>query len=363
MAAGEEQYLELYKRHRPKMWKDIIGQDKIVGSLRSAVKANKISSAYLFSGPRGTGKTSGAKVFASAINCVNEKANARGEACGQCEVCLNIQNDLQLGVNYISMANKGGVDEVRKIVDQARLAQPVKRSIWILDEVHNLSPAAWDSLLIPLESTKMQAVFILCSTEAHKIPQPIISRVQARRFSLVPEDTLREYLKSIIDSEVLEVAENQLEAAVRLGRGSVRDTLTELEKILNTGDFEISLGENLLVAIQDADVLTVLKVVGQYATTGDKIRYLAEDLYSDLRDLLLLRTRGGEELVNGSPVDDPKAFRDKVPASQHLAMLDAIGDAVTSMSVGAADHRIILETALLKCVQRLKRAQKAAEEG
>lgn len=361
--ADAEKYLELYKKHKPKSWSDIIGQDKIVGSLRSAVKSNRIPVAYLFSGPRGTGKTSAAKVLASAINCLDENARKTGDACGVCEVCVNIQNDLQLGVQYISMANKGGVDEVRKIVDQARLAQPVRKTVWILDEVHNLSQAAWDSLLIPLESSKMQALFILCSTEAHKIPEPIMSRIQARRFALVKDDVLRALLEGVIAEDELEVDEEQIEAAIRLGRGSVRDTLTELEKIISTGDFEISLGENLLVAIQNADVISALKTVGQYAATGDKMRYLAEDLYSDLRDLLLLRARGGEELVASSPLEDTKTFKAKVPASQHLAMLDAIGDAVTSMSVGAADHRIILETALLKCVQRLKRASKATEEG
>lgn len=361
--AEDEKYLELYKRHKPKVWKDIIGQRGIVGSLRTAVKSNRLPSAYLFSGPRGCGKTSAAKVLASSINCVNEKANLTGDACGVCEVCVNIQNDAQLGVNYISMANKGGVDEVRKIVEQARLAQPVKRTIWILDEVHNLSPAAWDSLLIPIESNRMPSLFIFCSTEAHKIPETILSRVQPRAFKLVSEDVLRPYLESITQADELSVQDDQIEAAIRTGRGSVRDTLTALESILSTGEFKESLEETLLLAIQEADVLAVLKAVGHYAEGGDKIRYLAEDLYSDLRDLLLLRTRGGEELVSGSPLKDTDSFKKKVPANQHLAMLDSIGDAVTSMSVGAADHRIILETALLKSVQRLKRAHRASEEG
>lgn len=360
--ANEEKYLELYKKYKPKNWRDIIGQDRIVGSLRTAVRANRNPVAYLFSGPRGTGKTSAAKVLAAAINCTDEKSRAKGDPCGVCDVCVNIQNDAQLGVNYISMANKGGVDEVRKIVDQARLAQPIEQVIWILDEVHNLSAAAWDSLLIPLESAKMPSLFILCSTEAHRIPAPVMSRIQARRFNLVADEVLRTYVDGIIEKEGLDLEEEQIEAAIRLGRGSVRDTLTELEAIISTGEFESSLGEALLISIQDADVVGMLKVVGQYSATGEKIRYLAEDLYSDLRDLLLLRTRGGEELVSGAPLKDPKEFRTKVPAREHLAMLDSVGDAVTSMSVGAADHRIILESALLKSVQRLKRAARASSE-
>lgn len=359
--AVEEKYLELYKKHRPKSWKDIIGQDRIVGSLKSAVKANKIPVAYLFSGPRGCGKTSAALVLAAAINCLDDKSRSKGDACGTCAVCVNIQNNNQLGVKYISMANQGGVEEVRKIVDQARLAQPVNRSIWILDEVHNLSAAAWDSLLIPLESATMPALFILCSTEAHKIPAPIISRIQARNFGLVSETVMKPYIEKLSEAEGLDLEDEQIEGAIRLGRGSVRDTLTELESIISTGEFEESINEELLIAIQNADIIRVLKAVNTYASSGEKMRYLAEDLYSDLRDLLLLRTRGGEELVPNSPLSDVKTFKAKVPANQHIAILDSIGDAVTSMSVGAAEHRIILEAALLKTVQRLKRAHKAAE--
>jgi DNA polymerase-3 subunit gamma/tau len=361
--AEDEKYLELYKRHKPKVWKDLIGQRGIVGSLKAAVKSNRLPVAFLFSGPRGCGKTSAAKVLASAINCLNEKANLTGDACGICEVCVNIQNDAQLGVNYISMANKGGVDEVRKIVEQARLAQPVKRTIWILDEVHNLSPAAWDSLLIPIESNRMPSLFIFCSTEAHKIPDTILSRIQPRAFKLVPEDVLRPYLEAIAKADELSVQDGQIEAAIRTGRGSVRDTLTALESILSTGEFDESLGESLLLSLQNADVIEMFKVIGQYAGSGEKMRYLAEDLYSDLRDLLLLRTKGGEELVTTAPLKDVASFKAKVPANQHLAMLDAVGDTVTAMSVGAADHRIILEAALLKSVQRLKRAARATEEG
>jgi len=361
--AEDEKYLELYKRHKPKGWQDIIGQRNVVGSLKAMVKGNRVPTAFLFTGPRGCGKTSAAKVLSSAINCTNEKANLTGDACGVCDVCVNIQNDVQLGVNYISMANKGGVDEVRKIVEQARLAQPVKRTIWILDEVHNLSAAAWDSLLIPVESKSMPSLFIFCSTEAHKIPETIKSRIQTRRFELVGEEVLRPYLDGLIESDGLELEDTQIEAAIRLGRGSVRDTLTALESILSTGEFEEALGEMLLLSIQNADVIEMFKVIGQYAGTGEKMRYLAEDLYSDLRDLLLLRTKGGEDLVTTAPLKDVAAFKAKVPANQHLAALDAVGEAVTAMSVGAADHRIILEAALLKSVQRLKRAARAAEEG
>lgn len=356
----DEKYLELYKKYKPKQWADIIGQDKIVASLKSAVRANKLPVAYLFSGPRGTGKTSSAKVLAAAINCINEETRTKGEACGQCEVCTNIYKDNQLGVNYISMANRGGVDEVRKIVDQARLAQPVRKTIWILDEVHNLSPAAWDSLLIPLESSSMPSLFILCSTEAHKIPDPIMSRVQARNFRLVSDRELKSFLETVSKNDGLDLSDEQIDSAVHMGRGSVRDSLTALESILSTGEFSDDLGEKLLLAIQSLNVIEFLKVVSEYSTTGEKFRFLAEDLYSDLRDLLILRAKGGEKLVEHSPVEDLAAFKEAITPQQHLALLEAVGRSVTDMSIGAAEHRIIFEAALLGAIQKLKRAKKAA---
>lgn len=356
----DEKYLELYKKYKPKQWNDIVGQDKIVASLRSAVRANKLPVAYLFSGPRGTGKTSSAKVLAAAINCLSQDHRAKGEACGECEICTNIYSDSQLGVNYISMANRGGVDEVRKIVDQARLAQPVRKTIWILDEVHNMSPAAWDSLLIPLESSSMPSLFVLCSTEAHKIPDPIMSRVQARNFRLLPDSELKSFLVAIADEEALDLTEEQLDSAVHTGRGSVRDSLTALEAIISTGEFADDLGGKLLLSLQSLNVLEFLKVVGEYAKTGEKFRYLAEDLYSDLRDVLILRAKGGESLIEISPIDDLAAFKEAITLAQHLALLEAVGKSVTDMSIGAAEHRIIFEAALLGTIQKLKRAKRAS---
>jgi len=355
----KENYLELYKRHLPRRWDDLIGQTKVVASLKSAVKASKLPVAYLFSGPRGTGKTSAAKVLASAINCLNEDAQKRGDACGECEVCTNVIANKQIGVFYESMANRGGVDDVRKLVDRARLAQPVKRAVWILDEVHNLSAAAWDALLIPLESTSMPALFVLCSTESHKIPEPILSRVQARKFNLVPMDILTAHLSRLAEEDELDADEEIIIAAARKARGSVRDALTALEELLSTQDVDKNYSELLILALQDMKVLEAMKVIQDYTkNSNEKIRYLAEDIYVDLRDLLLLRTKGGEKLVDGSPVEDLEAFKAAVDANSHLNLLEIIGDATTAMSVGAADHRVILETAILKYIRSAKRAKR-----
>lgn len=356
----QEKYLELYKKHKPKSWGDIIGQRKIVNSLRSAVRANKVPVAYLFSGPRGTGKTSAAKVLAAAINCLDETSRKLGDACGVCDSCVNIYADSQLGVNYTSMANKGGVDEVRRIVEQARMSQPVNKTVWILDEVHNLSSAAWDSLLIPLESPSMPSLFILCSTEAHKIPEPILSRVQSRKFNLVKKQEIQDYLRKICEADGIDVTEDEIISAAQTGRGSVRDSLTALDAILSTGELTEDYSKELLNAVFKKSIIKTLTVIKEYVETGEKVRYLAEDLYSDLRDLLILRARNGGELVDNCPVDDIDEFKSSFTLGQHTLLLESVGKAVTDMSIGSAEHRIIFETALIYVLQKIKRTGKAS---
>lgn len=352
---AEEKYIELYKKYTPKTWKGLIGQEKIANSLKAAIKDKKIPVAYGFFGPRGCGKTSAAKLLSKALNCLEPPLP--GEACNKCSVCENINNNAQLGVNYISMANQGAAGDVRKIVDQARLAQPVNKPIFILDEVHNLSSAAWDALLIPLESSKMQTLFILCSTEAHKIPATILSRIQARSFSLVPPEKMATYLHKIIEKEGLEVSEDTINAAVREGRGSVRDSLTKLEGILQTGETPKSYGDRLLDSIEKKKLSDALVISAEFQADGGKPKHLAEQLFEDLRDILLLSIGADSEVVPGSPIENPKKFVLNLGGTPGaLAIIEEIGDAITSMSVGSADHRILFEMALLKGINKVKKA-------
>lgn len=348
----EPRKLELYKKYRPRSWSRLIGQGKVVESLRKAVVANKTPTAYLFSGERGCGKTSAAFILAKAINCPNV---VDGNPCNDCDVCKNIDSGAQIGVNYISMANKGSADDVREIVQQARLATSINRQVWILDEVHNLSKQAFDALLIPLEDEKMSALFILCTTEISKVPQTVQSRVQARKFSLVREDTMRKYLHAVIKKEELELSEDEVSTVIRMGRGSVRDSLSALDRISDTGESFANYGGRLLEALCAQDLGVILSIIAE-ASAEDEVkgRELCEQLFEDLRDLLLASTGADKKLYPGLPLEDPTKSAEELLGVRGISIvLDEIGDAITRMTLGA-DSRVHLEIAIIKSLQKIK---------
>lgn len=350
---------ELYKTYRPKEWSRLIGQGKVVKSLQGAVAAKKLPTAYLFSGERGCGKTSAAFILAKAVNCLNE---AEGNPCNDCETCSNIDAGAQIGVNYISMANKGSADDVREIVQQARLASSINRQVWILDEVHNLSKQAFDALLIPLEDPKMPALFILCTTEIHKVPQTIMSRVQARKFSLVGEDLMRKYLNAVIKKERIELSDEEVSTVIRMGRGSVRDTLSALERIAETGESFANYGGRLLEALCSQELGGVLGVIAEASAEDDvKGRELAEQLFEDLRDLLLASSGADKSLYPSFPLEDPKQAAANLLGIRGIAIvLDEVGDALTRMTQGS-DSRVHLEIAVVKSLQKLKQLKARME--
>lgn len=352
-----ETHVELYKKYRPTTWGSLIGQEKVAKSLRNAVRSKKLPTAFGFFGDRGCGKTSSAFLLAKAINCLDLAAN--GNPCNVCEVCVNIDNKSQLGVNYISMANKGGVEDVRTIVQQARLNQPIKKQVWILDEVHNLSKAAFDALLIPIEEKSMPSLFIFCSTEVDKIPQTILSRIQQRRFSLVESETMLKFIKMIAEKEKLELTDDNLEEAVRLGRGSVRDTLTTLEAIVETGETAPSFARALLESIVNLELPKILEVVAEASTAGENPRDLGEHVFEDLRDLLLHSAGASPEIVGIVPVKDPDAAAKNLLGAAGIAVLmDEIGEGLTRMTFGA-DSRIHLEIALVKAIGKINKVKKS----
>lgn len=350
-------HLELYKKYRPVKWSGLVGQNKVAESLKTAVKTNRLPVAYLFAGPRGTGKTSAALLLAKTVNCEHLKED--GNPCNRCDVCRNIDRGAQLGVSYLSMANHQGVENVRNLVQQARLNQPVNKQVWILDEVHNLSKQAFDALLIPLEEKNMPSLFIFCTTEIDRVPQTILSRVQQRRFNLVEADTMLMFLTKISSHEKLDVTEDDLKAAVRMGRGSVRDSLTALESIVATGEAAHSFGGQLLEAISRLDPTETIKVIAEANGESVDFRELSEQLFEDLRDLLLLSSGVDKELVGIPPVLDTDSIIEGMQGPRGVMLLmNGVGSAITQMSMGA-DSRILLEVSLMKGLDSLKRLAQA----
>lgn len=351
--------LQLYKKYRPSRWASLVGQEKVAKSLQTAVKANSVPTAYLFSGPRGCGKTSAAFVLAKALNCENLQKDEN--PCNKCETCQNIDAGAQMGVTYISMANYQGVDNVRELVKNARLNQPVKKQVWILDEVHNLSKQAFDALLIPLEEKTMPSLFIFCTTEIDRIPSTVLSRVQQRRFQLVEAETMKQFLEKVAKVDGLEVTDDMVASAVRMGRGSVRDTLTALEQVIATGEASSTYGGRLLEALGARDISDVLTVLAEANSESVDFRELAEQLFEDLRDLLLLASNVDRSLVGIPPITDEKAvIKGMFAARGILLIMDSLGDAITQMSMGK-DARILLEVAMVKSVTTLLKLEKAIQ--
>lgn len=310
-----------------------------------------------------THNTSSAFVLAKAVNC--ENLGKDGNPCNKCETCVSIDEGNQPGVTYQSMANKGSVDDVRELVKTARLNQPINRQVFILDEIHNISKAAFDALLIPLEEKTMPALFIFCTTEVNKLPAAFLSRVQSRKISLVPAEKMRSFLHTIMEKEGLELSENDLENAIRSGRGSVRDTLSALDSIIAIEGEEDELSETygarLLEALASKSFTNIYGVLADASiNTEADFRDLAEQLFEDLRNLLLKAAGVDDDVIGIIPVADAgKVFKGLGGNTGIVLLMDEVGTAITQMA-GGADSRIALEYHILKGMRSIQKMFKAA---
>lgn len=358
VATEENKHMELYKKYRPEKWDELLGQQKVAKSLQNAVIKNKLPTAYIFLGPKGCGKTSAALLLAKSINCLN--VDELGNPCNECDICQSIENNTQIGVNYESMANNGSVDDVRELVKRAYLNQPVNKTVFILDEIHNLSKAAFDSLLIPLEAKDFPALLIFCSTESDKIPGTITSRAQQRRFSTVGTEELTNLLENISQKEKITVNEESINEAIRKGHGSVRSTLSVFEEIITTGETLETFDGIILQKLSEHDLPGALSTVSEAINNGYDGADLAEELFSDLRDLLLVAASLDKNLAKLIPVNNVsqviKGFYGKTGI---ISVAEEIGDAINHMTIGS-DSRIHLEIALVKSINCLKKIQKIA---
>lgn len=346
---GDKTYHELYKVLRPRKWGGIIGQKTACEQLLTMVK--RPPTALILSGPRGCGKTSTALLFAKSLNCLNPQPD--GNPCNECSVCKNIDNNCQLGVTYVSMANINGVASVRELIQMASTTKPVKRQIIILDEAHNASAQAWDAMLIPFESTNLNTTFILCTTNPRKVPDTVLSRAQTVKFSLVKHDVMLKYLQQAVAHLGIETEGNMLEVAVREGRGSVRDTLTKLETLLAGGKLEDFSPSTLVAAMVRGDLSLQLQIVDNVKSTGQDMTSYLEDAYSILVKVFI-RLSGSSVKV---PLADEDLAKFKSPAEVSM-MLRHFGDAVTTVALGAADSSVLLSVALVRIDMARKRMEK-----
>ena len=248
-------YQTLYRKYRPKQFRYVYGQDTIVKTLKNTIKNEKINHAYLFTGPKGTGKTSCAKLFAKTINCLNNKD---GDACNECSNCISFNENSNPDIIEIDAASNNGVDEIREIRSKVNLAPAVsKYKIYIIDEVHMLSIGAFNALLKTLEEPPNHIIFILATTEPQKLPNTVISRCQRYDFKNINEHSMRECLKRICDLEKINITDDSLDLIINNSNGGMRDAIGMLDQAYIYSDKQINKEdlESLLVTITDEEVL------------------------------------------------------------------------------------------------------------
>ena len=299
-------YQALYRKYRSQTFGQLVGQQVVARTLRQAVEQEKISHAYLFSGPRGTGKTSVAKIFAKAMNCPNQ---VNGEPCNDCYICESITNGSLEDVIEIDAASNNGVDEIRDIRDKSTYAPSLaKHKVYIIDEVHMLSTGAFNALLKTLEEPTENVVFILATTELHKIPATILSRVQRFEFKSIKLPDIVHHLESILATEGIAYEADAVHIIARRAEGGMRDALSILDQALSltagselttaiaeeiTGSISLAALDQYVAAILDHDATAALDQLAIIFDNGKNMARFVTDLLQYLRDLLIVQT-GGE---------------------------------------------------------------------
>lgn len=299
-------YQALYRKYRSQTFGQLVGQQVVARTLRQAVEQDKISHAYLFSGPRGTGKTSVAKIFAKAMNCPNQ---VNGEPCNDCYICEAITNGSLEDVIEIDAASNNGVDEIRDIRDKSTYAPSLaKHKVYIIDEVHMLSTGAFNALLKTLEEPTENVVFILATTELHKIPATILSRVQRFEFKSIKLPDIVHHLESILAKEGISYEADAVQIIARRAEGGMRDALSILDQALSltagselttaiaeeiTGSISLAALDQYVAAILAHDATAALDQLAIIFDNGKNMARFVTDLLQYLRDLLIVQT-GGE---------------------------------------------------------------------
>ncbi len=336
----------LYRRYRPRRFSELKGQDHVVHALRDAVANGREGQAYLFSGPRGTGKTTSARILAKVLNCENV---VEGEPCCTCESCLSVELGTSYDVHELDAASNNGVDSIRDLVEKASLGTPGRHKVYILDEVHMLSKAAEAALLKTLEEPPPHVVFVLATTDPQKMSDTIRSRTQHLQFHLLPSDTLAEHVRWVADDAGLELSQTALDAALTRGGGSARDTLSALELLASTGgdvSDVIDLDE-FLTGLIERDAGRALTAMGHAVSMGRDPRTITEDIVRHLRNAFLSLMAPELVVLPSDRVDAIAAQAQQLGAAALVRAIERLGSALVDMR-HAPDPRILVEVALVQ---------------
>ena len=336
----------LYRRFRPRKFSELYGQDHVVKALRNAVIHNREGQAYLFSGPRGTGKTSTARILAKVLNC---ESPIDGEPCCECASCKAVESGASFDVLELDAASNNGVQEIRDLIESAALATPGRHRVFILDEVHMLSRGAEAALLKTLEEPPDQVVFVLATTDPQKVSETIRSRVQHFQFHLIPLDELEKYVRWVIEQAQLEISDDAIEQVLQQGGGSARDTLSALEIVAaGGGDFDAPISiDEVFAALSAKDQVRALAAIASAMQQGREARALTEDIVRSMRDAFL--SLMAPELVQLPPQRTEKiaSMARDLGAQTIVRVMEVLGTTLIDMR-NAPDPRLLLEVAMVK---------------
>ncbi|HUV18936.1 MAG TPA: DNA polymerase III subunit gamma/tau [Ilumatobacteraceae bacterium] len=336
----------LYRRYRPRRFSEVKGQDHVVRALRTAVAEGREGQAYLFSGPRGTGKTTSARILAKVLNCENPQD---GEPCCECESCLAVERGVSYDVHELDAASNNGVDAMRDLIEKASLGTPGRHKVYILDEVHMLSRAAEAALLKTLEEPPPHVVFVLATTDPQKMSDTIRSRTQHLQFHLLPADTLAEHVRWVAADAGLDVSEAALEQALTRGGGSARDTLSALELVASTGDegMDVVPLDEFVDAMIDRDSGRALTVVAHAISSGMDPRTLTEELIAFLRNGFLALMAPELVQVPSNRLDALASQAQRLGAAGLVRGIELLGAGLAEMR-HAPDPRVLLDVATVQ---------------
>lgn len=355
-------YVVSARKYRPDSFETLIGQDNIARTLKNSIQRGQLAHAYLFCGPRGVGKTSSARIFAKAINCSNPSADM--EPCGECESCRSFVEGRSYCIHELDAASNNGVEDIKALMEQVQIPPQVgKYSVYIIDEVHMLSQQAFNAFLKTLEEPPSYAIFILCTTEKHKIIPTILSRCQTYDFNRISVPDIMRNLRSIAEKENVKIGDDSLHVIARKADGAMRDALTifdqtiafcgtdvkysDVLKNLNVLDYDYSF--KLVDAALAGDYATVLLIIDEVLAKGFNSLYFVVSVGEHLRDLLVSRTGGLEALL-----DFPENLKERYRKQAESCSVDFLYNALNCISAceagfkSAANQRLFIEFGLMK---------------
>ena len=340
-------YQSLYRRYRPQRFGEIRGQRHVVSALQNAIVKGEVGHAYLFHGPRGTGKTTSARVLAKALNC--ENLSPEGEPCGECESCVAIEQGRSVALHDLAAASNNKVEDMRDLLAKVNLGTPGRAKVYILDEVHMLTSQAENALLKTLEEPPDHVTWVLATTEPHKVVETIRSRCQVFQLTLLGADEMAEHVRWVSQDAGLDVSDEAVEHVVTAGGGSVRDTLSALDRVVAAGGVveADTTTDTLAQAIAGRDVGAALAAVGDATGRGRDPRTIGEDVLAVLRDAFLATMGAPPPRLSPAQADRAEQLAALMSPAAMTRAMETLGVSLVEMRQ-APDPRVDLEVALVR---------------